>query len=136
MGWEKFWSFSGAKVFDNNNQHKLAIIFIQDITKRKRTELALRESEQEFRAFFDNEAIGNAQVNMEGKFIRVNDRMCRITGYDRDELLQMTPLDITHPDDVQKEKEGLTALTKGKTSVHNLEKRYVRKDGKNHLGAK
>ena len=127
--WEKFWSFSGRTVLEQNGCPKLVIISIQDITQRKKTEQALRESEQEFRAFFDNEAVGNAQVNMEGRFIRVNDRMCEITGYSRDELLKMGPVDITHPDDRQKEKNGLSALMKGKAPAHSIEKRYIRKSG-------
>jgi PAS domain S-box-containing protein len=127
--WEKFWSYSGTTVFDKNGRPKLAIVSIQDITQRKQTEQALRESEQEFRAFFDNSAVGNAQVDMEGRFIRVNDRMCEITGFTREELLKMSPVDITHPEDRQKEKEGLEALMGGKTQVHKLEKRYIRKDG-------
>ncbi len=127
--WEKFWSYSGTTVFDNNGQPKLAVISIQDITQRKQMEQALRESEQEFRAFFDNSAVGNAQVDMKGRFIRVNDRMCELTGYNREELLKMSPLDITHPEDRQNEKEGLAALMAGKAQVHKLEKRYIRKNG-------
>ncbi len=123
LGWEKYWSLSGARVFDQNGKPKLAVISIQDITQRKQTE-------HEFRTFFDNAAVGNAQVDLEGRFIRVNERMCEITGYKREELLQMSPMDITHPDDCQKEQDGLTALIEGKSSVHKLEKRYIRKDGK------
>ena len=61
---------------------------------------ALRESEQRFRATFQNAAVGIAHVGMDGSWLRVNDRVCEILGYSRDELITRTFQDVTHPDDV------------------------------------
>src|SRR5690606_25567749 len=65
----------------------------KDIAARKATEESLRESEERFRATFEQAAVGIAHVGTDGKFLRVNDKLCEITGYQRDELLQMTFLE-------------------------------------------
>ncbi len=72
-----------------------------DITERKRTEEALRASEEEDRATFEQAAVGITHVATDGRFLRVNDKLCAIVGYQRDELLQLTFQDITHPDDLE-----------------------------------
>ena len=52
-----------------------------DIAERKRTEENLRESEERFRATFEQAAVGIGHVGADGKFLRVNDKLCQITGY-------------------------------------------------------
>lgn len=90
---------------------------------------ALRESEADLRGYFDNVAVGAAQVDPEGHFIRVNDCFCRITGYDREELLGgMTPLDLDHSDDREMDRNALKRLYRGKG--YEMEKRYLTKDGR------
>ncbi len=77
-----------------------------DIEDLKRTETALRESEARFRAFFENAAVGATEMDLSARFIRVNERFCRLTGYGREELLQLTPHDITLPADRGREQEA------------------------------
>jgi PAS domain S-box-containing protein len=102
-----------------------------DITDVKRAEEALRQSEERFRSFFHMTAVGAAQVDpATGRFVLVNDRFCRITGYNREELLTMSFRDITHPDDRKKDSEEFARLSMGEIPVYDVEKRYVRKDGR------
>lgn len=101
-----------------------------NITEHKRTEAALRDSEEGFRGYFENVAIGTAKVNQEGLFILVNDRYCEIVGYSREELLDgMGPLDLDHPDDREKDSAQLDEYLAGKSPDYITEKRYLRKDG-------
>ena len=69
------------------------------IVERKSTQHAFEISHQQNRAFFENASFGAAQAEPGGKFLRVNDAMCRITGYSRDELMHMQFSDYTHPED-------------------------------------
>jgi PAS domain S-box-containing protein len=102
----------------------------EDITDRKRTEEALRRSEAEFRAMFELAGVGKGQSDpVTRRFLRVNRKMCEITGYSADELYGMTFSDITHPDDRDKDLDGFMGVLKGETKDYAMEKRYVRKDG-------
>jgi diguanylate cyclase (GGDEF)-like protein/PAS domain S-box-containing protein len=102
---------------------------IEDVTERKRTEAALREREQQFRATFEQAAVGVGHVSLDGRWLRVNQKFCDILGYTRDELLQLTYQDITHPDDQQVGPKYLRRLAKGEASTELIQKRYRRKDG-------
>lgn len=93
-------------------------------------EASLRESEADFRGYFENVAVGTAQVDPSGCFMRVNQRYCEIVGYSREELLAgMGPLDLDHPDDREADKVRFARFFEGLVPVYEAEKRYVRKDG-------
>jgi PAS domain-containing protein len=78
------------------------------VAARERAELAMarayaakRQTEEEYRVAFELAAVGKAQSDpLTGRFLRVNDRFCALTGYAREELLSKSFRDITHPDDV------------------------------------
>jgi PAS domain S-box-containing protein len=100
-----------------------------DITDRKRAEEALRQSEERFRGTFENAAVGIAHAHPSGRFLRVNEKFCAIVGYPREELLQRTYQDITHPDDLAASIEVSAAVLRGGSPGLPLEKRYLRQDG-------
>jgi len=110
-----------------------ATAVLVDITQRAKaqraTEAALRASEESLRAFFDSNVAGFVQVNAAGRFTRVNDRYCRLTGYSRAELLTMRPFDLDHPDDRATDIELVKNAIADPTGVYDTIKRYVRKDG-------
>jgi PAS domain S-box-containing protein len=82
------------------------------------------------RAMFDLAAVGIAQADPRtGRWLRVNQKMCAITGYDADELLGMRISELTHPDDRQADSEAFQRVVRGEQPDYRLEKRYVRKDG-------
>jgi PAS domain S-box-containing protein len=105
------------------------VAMFTDITERKKAEEALRESEMRFRGAFENAAVGIAHVAPDGRWLRANQRLCQITGYSLEELLELTFSDITHPDDVQADWEMARALLRGEIPHYQLEKRYIRKNG-------
>ncbi|WP_255502953.1 PAS domain S-box protein [Mycolicibacterium sp. CR10] len=88
-----------------------------------------RGSEATFEAVFDNAPIGIALVGLDGTFQRVNQALCRITGYHRQELTELRFQDITHPDDVDIDVNEATRLLQGETSSYQMDKRYYAKDG-------
>jgi PAS domain S-box-containing protein len=97
--------------------------------EQSRAEQALRESEERFRGTFENAAVGIGHVDATGRFLRVNEKFCAITEYTREELLERTYRDISHPNDRAAGSEFFAALLRGELASYTLEKRYVRKDG-------
>lgn len=126
---QRYW-FQAVKVpyFENGTEIKGLVGIARDITKLKRVEEALRENEQRFRKIFEEGPLGMCLTDGNYRFITVNEMLCQITGYSEKELLNLTFLDITHPDDLKAEMEKAGELDNNKISKIKMEKRYIRKD--------
>jgi len=90
---------------------------------------SLRESEEQYRATFEQSGVGVAHVAPDGRYLRVNQKLCDMVGYTREELLQRRFVDITHPDDRESDAERAERLLAGEIQDYSAEKRYIRKDG-------
>lgn len=114
-------------VFDDTE--KGVTIIFEDITERKNAETALKVSEERFRAIFEHAAVGIAYLSNDGRFIRLNQRFCDVLGYPQDEIIKLTYLDITHPEDKKASREYVNRLLSGNVNSFSMEKRYIKKDG-------
>ncbi|MBK7104589.1 MAG: PAS domain S-box protein [Ignavibacteriae bacterium] len=103
---------------------------IEDISNQRKIENVLIESEEKFRSVFLSSGFGICIINPNKKFIDVNPKFCEIFGYTKEELLQKTFLDITHPDFIDSSKKLVMELFKGTQKQIKIEKKYLRKDGK------
>src|SRR5215510_16200659 len=90
---------------------------------------ALSDSEARFKATFENAAVGIARVAPDGRWLEVNQRLCDIVGYDRQELMTKTFADITHQDDLKQDLGALRRMLAGEVETYFREKRYYRKNG-------
>jgi PAS domain S-box-containing protein len=97
--------------------------------QRRRTEAALRESEERFRRVFEEGPLGLALVGKDYRFEKANSALCRMVDYDEVELLQRSFVDITHPDDVQADVDLAGQLFKREIPFYRIQKRYVKKSG-------
>jgi PAS domain S-box-containing protein len=103
----------------------------EEIARRKEAEEALRVSEEQFRASFELAAVGEAQIDpVSGCFKRVNAKLCSITGYSEEELLQMTLRQITYPEDSEWDTKTFRKMVDGKSADQAFEKRYICKGGR------
>ena len=102
---------------------------VRDVADRKRAESVLRESEEKFRRTFDQSPIGASILSLDYRFLRVNDALCRITGYAASELTGMSMLEITHPEDVPDTIAWAERLLAGEFDRYEIDKRYVQSDG-------
>ena len=98
--------------------------------EKKQTEKAFRESEEKLRMTIDNSPIGVYTTDLNRNILTVNSAYCKMLGYSREELIKMSFMDFTHPDDKQKNAELYKKIVKGEISFFDMEKRYIRKDGK------
>jgi PAS domain S-box-containing protein len=105
------------------------VSLIRDLTERKRAEEALRESEQRFRATFEQAAVGVSLVAPDGRVLRVNEKLCEILGYAQEEVLGHNVRRVSFPEDLEEDQRRLARVLAGETGIYPVEKRYVRKDG-------
>ena len=98
--------------------------------KRNRAaEETLRANDERMRLFFERQIVGMAISNPDKSWSKVNDKWCRILGYDWDELKSMTWEELTYPDDLSENIEKFDQLVAGKIDDYSLTKRFIRKDG-------
>ena len=109
-----------------------ASIILHDISALKQAELTVKESEERFRAAFEQAGVGMGLRDIDPskpQWLRVNQKLCDILGYTREELMQLTSIDVTPPEDRAVAIEQNERLLRGEITTYVREKRYVRKDG-------
>jgi PAS domain S-box-containing protein len=107
-----------------------AVVMHINVTEQTLAGDALRESEARFRGTFEQAAVGIAHVSLQGRFHRVNDKLCSILGHSREELLQLAFDDLIVPEDRDEAFEVRRAILAGERSTFTTEKRYRHEDGK------
>ena len=120
--YSKFASIFGELSYSNLNLTKMLI-------KSKTVGEALRESEERFRNVFEQGPIGIAIIGLDYRWVAVNAKVSEIVGYTKDELTKLTFVDITHPDDIDKDVEYAEQLSRGEIPYYSMEKRYIKKNG-------
>lgn len=103
--------------------------FTIDVTKLHAAEEARKASEARLAATYEAASVGLSEVDESGRFLRVNDSLCRITGRSRDELLGMTFFDYTDPDDRTEDAELYAQQVRGDIANYTTRKRALRPDG-------
>jgi len=114
------------------NQPKYFIYAVEDISDRKRSEIALINSEERFRVIFQQAALGIFRRSISGKFLQLNQRFCEMLGYDEAELLNQKFQNYIHPEDLDKHLNYLNQVIKNQIKTYELEERYIRKHGETH----
>ncbi len=108
-----------------------------DISERKRIAAALEtsrllalEQEQRLAATYEHAAIGISELAPDSSFLRVNEAICNITGFSRDELMSIAVFEHSHPDDNEPDREAFRKQVAGELEFYTVEKRFRRKDGR------
>jgi PAS domain S-box-containing protein len=124
------WLLAKGLVYTDDGGRPMGMAGVSlDITERKEAEAALRESEERFRRVFEEGPLGVALVGKDYHFLKVNNAMCRMVGYTEEELMRMSFVDITHPDDLEVNRGLAEQMFRREIPRYWLQKRYVKKDG-------
>lgn len=122
-----FYLNASRMVLDNK---RYIIISGVDITELKRAQDELKVSEERFSSAFEHAPIGMALVSPHGRYLKVNDALCRMVGYTAEELQTKSFRDITHPDDIEVDLENTRRVLAGEhSSYYGREKRYIHRSG-------
>lgn len=103
--------------------------FTTDVTQLHVAEEARHASEARLEATYEAASVGIAEVDETGRLLRVNNSLCRITGRTRDELLALSFLDYTHPEDRAEDAQLYARQVKGEIGSYTFRKRALRPDG-------
>lgn len=105
---------------------------LHDVSSLRQAQNELKTSEERFRAVFEQAAVGMALRSIDPQqphWLRVNQKLCDMLGYTREELLQLTSIDITFPADRGESVDYNRKLQNGELTSYSREKRYMRKNG-------
>ncbi|MBI5921957.1 MAG: PAS domain S-box protein [Betaproteobacteria bacterium] len=112
------------------NGEQMVIAVVHDMSELHSTHEAMRIAREFFENTFVAAPAGMAIADLEGRYIKVNPAMCKFVGYSEQELLKMTFMDITHPDDLASNLYFRRCLLDGEFPSFQLEKRCLHKDGR------
>jgi|GEM_PF-2584029 len=104
-------------------------VFFSTTDERNLSTVKAVDDDKVFFATFYLSAVGISHITPDGSFIRVNPKLCEITGYPEDELLLKKSNDITHQDDHENNMMAFNRITSGEDRNISFEKRYIRKNG-------
>jgi PAS domain S-box-containing protein len=99
------------------------------VRERTRELLLQHESEERFRGAFEHTNVAMVLTDLDHRFVRANDAFAQLFGYSREEILNLSMADVTHPDDLAESHERRGPLLAGESQFFQMEKRYLHKDG-------
>jgi len=120
---------SGSPLMENGKIVGL-ISIARDITERKLAEEELRKRDARFCSYFDLPLHGIAITSPDKGWLEVNDRLCSIMGYSKEEIVRMTWAEMTYPDDIAADVEQFNRVLSGQIEQYTMDKRFIHKDGK------
>jgi PAS domain S-box-containing protein len=103
--------------------------FTTDVTDLRTVEIARRESEERLAATYEAATVGIAEVDEAGRFVRVNDALCKFLGRSRDQALATSLVDITHEDDRAQDAALYARQVRGELASYAIRKRVLKPDG-------
>ncbi len=103
--------------------------FCRDITEQVAAEEELRRREARLRAYFESPAVGVAISGADMRWLEANDFVCEMSGYTRAELLRLSWVELSYPDDLPSDLAAFQRLLRGETDRYTVDKRFIRKDG-------
>lgn len=127
-GKTSWFTLNFSPLHDQSGRLAGALATFFDTTRRVLGERALRDSEQQLAAIFAHARVGLSLISLDGKFMRVNDELCRMLARPRATLLRMSVADVTHPEDLPHTLSSVQDLI-ATGNPRSLDKRYVQPDG-------
>jgi hypothetical protein len=127
-GW-KWLEWADKAVLDEHGEIDYIIGVGREISERKLAEEALQKSRKEFQVYFDSASVGMSVTAPDKSWIEVNNRLCQMLGYAREELSGKTWDELSHPGEIDQNREFFNQALDGRIDNYEMDKRFFRKDG-------
>ncbi len=124
----RYYEAKGKILSEDENDENRILIISRDITERKKMEEELRESREKYRTLVEQSHDG-IFIYRGDRLLFVNNRICEILGYDKEELYDIYVWDLVHPDDRERVKEIGKNRFQGKEVPNTYEARVISKNG-------
>ncbi|MGA2811876.1 MAG: PAS domain S-box protein [Candidatus Acidiferrum sp.] len=124
------WMFSRLRMVPTSGGKKVMLGISIDVTERKELEEELRETAECFRSTFEYANVGMAHVGLDGRYLRVNRKLCEMLGYSPREFLELKFENLTAPEYLEEDWKQVRRLISGEVSAVQREKKYIHKSGK------
>lgn len=125
-----YWvDLSLVPVLDSDHHATHWVMIQRDITEQRTAQDQLRRSEELFRGIFESAAAGVSLTEPGGRFVSCNPAFAAMLGRSVEDVLKLTPFDITHPDDWKLQQPLMAAVQAGQMDRYQIRKRYLRPDG-------
>lgn len=105
------------------------VAFVHDLSEQKAREASEHQAVAMFATALDKAPIGMCLIGLDGRFLRVNEALCRLAGRTEEELLAFTFHDLTHPDDREVDLTLYQECLRAQRAGYEIDKRYLRADG-------
>ncbi len=128
-GWMSWVNVCAEPMRDRIGQVAAYLAAVTDISERKQTEQTLRASETSFRNYFESSPVGLCLTGPDKRWLEVNNRLCEMLGYQREQLLSLTWIQLTYPDDIPSAVAQFERVMGRRIDGYSLDKRFVRQDG-------
>jgi diguanylate cyclase (GGDEF)-like protein/PAS domain S-box-containing protein len=114
---------------DPSGEIEGAFLVSRDVTRRREAEAEARAAEERFADSFEHAPVGMEMIDLDGRFISVNDTLAELIGHRREELLGLHTSAITHADDAGRDEHLRASIRKGEMDRYRVEKRMIHADG-------
>lgn len=107
-----------------------AVCVMHDVTQLMAAQDEARLEGQRFAGAFSSASQGMALVSTEGRWLEVNDALCAMFGYTREEMLTVDFQRLTHPEDLDVDLQLVQDVLAGRRASYQLDKRYFHRSGR------
>jgi PAS domain S-box-containing protein len=123
----RWWGLFAPTYLSGIGSDSQYVEFILDITERKQVEAMLSQGERHLAGLFAQAEVGLSELSLDGRFVQVNDHLCRMLRRSHDEMLSLSIEDVTHPEDIASSREAFAHVIQTGETL-SFDKRYLRSD--------
>ncbi|WP_447969675.1 PAS domain S-box protein [Nitrospira sp. M1] len=126
---ERYMLVTYSPLYSESGEVHEVLVDLRDVTEKKYVQRELQKIENRFQKYFESGLVGMTISSQEKGWTEVNDRVCDMLGFTRQELEEKDWNEFTHPDDLLIDKNLFEQVASGVIESYSIEKRFLHKNG-------